>query len=103
VSSKDDRGPIRSELVVHSANLELLRDTFGKYCSWDFDSEILLILLSFFSRAIHYCSSIWNHTVTDTADLSSDIINPLVSTRYHHFVVNDLLRSQNYAIFTNDS
>jgi len=91
VSCKDDGGAVGSELVVHGVNLKLLRDAFGKNRSWDFDSEILLILLCFFPSAIDESAAIRDHTVADTADLSGNVINPFVGARNHHFVVDDLL------------
>jgi hypothetical protein len=103
VGCEDNRGAVRSELVVQSAYLKLLRDAFSKHCSWDFDSEIFLVLCCFFSCAIDQCAAIWNHAVADTADLPSDVVDPLVGAGYHHFVVNDLLCTEDDAILANHS
>ena len=101
MSCEDDGGAVGSELVVHGVNLKLLRDAFGKNRSWDFDSEILLILLCFFPSAIDESAAIRDHTVADTAYLSGNVIDPLVGTRNHHFVVDDLFSAQDDAILAN--
>ena len=100
---EDNRGAVGSVGAVECVHLKLLRDTFSKDCSWDLDSEILLILCCFVSCAIDHCAAIGHHPVANTANLLSDVVDPLVSTGYHHFVVNDLLCAEDDAILADYS
>ena len=84
-------------------HLELLRNALSKNGSWDFDSEICLILSSFFSCTIDHSATVWDHTVAYCTDLFSNIVDSLFSSRNHHFVVNDLLCTQDNTILANNS
>lgn len=100
---KDNRGAVGSVGAVKCVHLKLLRDTFSKDGSRNLYSEILLILCCFLSCAIDHCAAIGHHPVANTANLLSDVVDPLVSAGYHHFVENDLLCAEDDAILTDHS
>jgi len=72
MASKDDLCAIGTCTVVQSVHLADTSDSLSHNRSWDLDSEVVVILLSFLASTVDERATIWGQSVHNTADLLGD-------------------------------